>query len=245
MVRNDIPAVPDKFKAPELGADHLPPPRLTQRLGGAGGTPVTLVCAPSGFGKTGLVSHGARDADEPVAWLRLDAEDGDVGDGDVEDGDVEAIARNLVSSVRTVSPDVGDRTHGLLKKRSPVETEEYGRSLLADLNGVTTPFVLVLDDYGSLPPGDVHDVVDEILRHRPTSMRLILIARHDPPLALQELLVAGRASEIRQAALMGILHTLNHYQLPLLSAEFQSPAGDAGTPPDAWHPVRVPEAWDR
>lgn len=44
-----------------------------------------------------------------------------------------------------------------------------------------------------------------------------------------------------QAALVGVLHTLNDYQLPLLSAEFQRPAGDAGPSADAWQPVRLPD----
>ena len=44
-----------------------------------------------------------------------------------------------------------------------------------------------------------------------------------------------------QAALVGVLHTLNDYQLPLLSAEFQRPAGDAGPSTGAWHLVRLPD----
>ena len=44
-----------------------------------------------------------------------------------------------------------------------------------------------------------------------------------------------------QAALMGVLHTLNDYQLPLLSAEFQPPDGDASPTAAAWHPVQLPD----
>ena len=44
-----------------------------------------------------------------------------------------------------------------------------------------------------------------------------------------------------QAALLGILHTLNDYQLPLLSAEFQPAAGDGGPAAAVWRPVRLPD----
>jgi LuxR family maltose regulon positive regulatory protein len=179
LERRDIPAASDKVRLPHVAADHLPRPRLEGRLGGAGCTPVTLVCAPSGFGKTSLVGHWALEADEPVAWLNLDASDGDVA----------IFAHHLVAAVRTVGPDAGEQTRRLLRKRSPVEPSEFGRSILADLDAVAAPFVLVLDDYSSLPPGAVHDVVEEVLRHQPPTMRLVLLARHDPPLAIQELLV--------------------------------------------------------
>jgi len=43
-----------------------------------------------------------------------------------------------------------------------------------------------------------------------------------------------------QAALMGVLHTLNDYQLPLLSAEFQSPREDTGASTNGWQPLSLP-----
>ena len=42
-----------------------------------------------------------------------------------------------------------------------------------------------------------------------------------------------------QAALIGVLHTLNDYQLPLLAAEYQPSGGDGGTK-DRWHPLSLP-----
>jgi len=42
-----------------------------------------------------------------------------------------------------------------------------------------------------------------------------------------------------QAALMGILHTLNGYQLPLLSAEFRALARDVGEAQGTWRPVSL------
>ncbi|MHC4409935.1 MAG: hypothetical protein ACYS0F_13160, partial [Planctomycetota bacterium] len=67
----------------------MPRPRLARMLAGPGCAPVTLVCAPSGFGKTSLVCHWAHTVDQPVAWLTLDA----------DDGNAEAFARDIVAAV--------------------------------------------------------------------------------------------------------------------------------------------------
>ena len=66
-----VPALPDLF---------LPRPRLLAALGQGderGEESVTLVCAPSGFGKTALLSHWAHatagtQRTTGVAWLDLD-----------------------------------------------------------------------------------------------------------------------------------------------------------------------------
>jgi LuxR family maltose regulon positive regulatory protein len=55
-------------------------PRLTERLNAASGSPLTVLSAPAGFGKTtvlaewlaGLEAHGTG-----VAWLSLDQRDND------------------------------------------------------------------------------------------------------------------------------------------------------------------------
>ena len=40
-----------------------------------------------------------------------------------------------------------------------------------------------------------------------------------------------------QAALMGVLHTLNDHYLPLLSAKYRPPTQEGGPPTGAWHLV--------
>ena len=71
-----VPALPDLF---------LPRPRLLTALSHGdepGEDSVTLVCAPSGFGKTALLSHWAHatagtQRGTGVAWLDLDPGDDD------------------------------------------------------------------------------------------------------------------------------------------------------------------------
>ena len=191
MARAEYIEDPERIRPPEIAADYLPRPRLARILSGPGCAPVTLVCAPPGFGKTSLVAHWAGEASEPVAWLSVDAEDGDAGN----------FAQHVIAAVRAISPDTGEQTRRLLRKRNRVEPAEFARALVADLKTVVTPFVLVLEDFSSVESSAVSDAMDELLGGASMAMRLVLIARHDPPLPLHELLRDGRASEIRQSAL--------------------------------------------
>ena len=187
----DGPTALDKDRLPAVGDDHLLRPRLLRRLDRTAGSGITLVCAPPGFGKTSLVARWARGTDETVVWLRLSE----------EDGAVPTFARQFVAAIRAGALEACKKTSRLLRRRRPVEHSEFAEGLLADLQAEPSSFVLVLDDYCAVPSSPVHGVVEEILGHLPASKRMILIARYDPPFAFHDLLVSGRASEIRQADL--------------------------------------------
>src|SRR5512137_2225010 len=66
-----------KLIHPQVRPQRVPRPRLLQRLPAALQVPLTLVCAPAGYGKTTLLVEWARASQVPVAWLTLDAEDND------------------------------------------------------------------------------------------------------------------------------------------------------------------------
>ncbi|MBN1400787.1 MAG: LuxR family transcriptional regulator, partial [Anaerolineae bacterium] len=70
-----------KLHIPSPRPDWVPRPRLIERLnqGLALGRPLTLVCAPAGYGKTTLVAQWLQTVDRPVAWLSLDENDNDIG----------------------------------------------------------------------------------------------------------------------------------------------------------------------
>jgi len=65
-----------KLRVPRLPRGLVTRARLLEPLRDPG-SPVTLVCAPAGFGKSVLVLEWLREADLPVAWLSLDSLDND------------------------------------------------------------------------------------------------------------------------------------------------------------------------
>jgi LuxR family transcriptional regulator, maltose regulon positive regulatory protein len=164
---------------------HIPPtrpgfvvrPQLTDRLtkGTAGAT--VLVCAPAGFGKTALLADWARRDPRPVAWLSLDDADNDPA----------RFWRHVAAALDRVRPGVAGRVAALLQGLQPASFEAVVTTLVNELAGVAEEIVLVLDDYHLIQAPQVHQSLGFLLEHLPTSLRLVLAGRADPPLPLARL----------------------------------------------------------
>jgi len=79
QVRDQIPLLKAKLALPPVQAMSLSRPRLLDLMSEALQRPLTLLCAPAGFGKTTLLSAWVNEAvDRPaVAWVGLDEDDSD------------------------------------------------------------------------------------------------------------------------------------------------------------------------
>ena len=64
-----------KLHCPVAEGDFVCRPRLHEVLDQALDTPLTVVSAPAGYGKSLLVSHWAESRCSPCAWLSLDESD--------------------------------------------------------------------------------------------------------------------------------------------------------------------------
>ena len=67
-----------------------------------------------------------------------------------------------------------------------------------DLDSLSEPLVLVLDDYHLISNTDIHELLDTLLRHPPRSLHLVFVTRHDPAISLPSLRARGWVTEIRQ-----------------------------------------------
>src|SRR6185295_5702714 len=87
--------------------------RLLERLDALTTLPLTLVCAPAGFGKTTLLVDWLARARPRVAWLAVDS----------GDNDPTRFWTYFVSALQRSEPAVGDAALGLLPARhgAPVD----------------------------------------------------------------------------------------------------------------------------
>ncbi len=74
-------------------------------------------------------------------------------------------------------------------------------ALVNPLAELTEEVVLVLDDYHLIQAPAVHASVEFLLQHLPSSLRLVLASRADPPLPLARLRGRGQLAELREADL--------------------------------------------
>ena len=190
--------------------------RLLVRLDAALHTPLTLVAAPAGFGKTTVLadwlaarsfelrvksSELAQTEDtqnsklithnSTVAWLSLD-------DGDNDPG---TFLRYLIAAFQTIAPTVGGTTLALLSAPQPPGPETLLRLLLNDLAALAQESLLVLDDYHLITTPAIHTAMTVLLDHLPPTLHLVIATRADPPLPMARLRARGQLVELRAADL--------------------------------------------
>jgi LuxR family maltose regulon positive regulatory protein len=176
-----------KLYLPRPQPSFVPRPRLVGQLHQGLAGPLTLVCAPAGFGKTALLADWARGSPRPVAWLSLDAGDNDPA----------RFWRHVIAALEEVRPGVGERIAGLLGPPAPPTFEGLVTALINDLAGQPDQVLLVLDDYHLVEAQPVHGSLGFLLEHLPSQMHLVVASRADPPLGLARLRASGQLAELR------------------------------------------------
>ena len=145
--------------------------------------PLTLLAAPPGAGKTVLLgSWIAARPQGPVAWLSLDASDGE--------------HRRFWRAVLEALHRASGRQVGRMRAPSGDRVEVLVAALTAAMPADGTPMVLVLDDFHEVA-GTIHADLELLLRHPLPGLRLVVASRADPPLHLGRLRLQDQLTEIR------------------------------------------------
>jgi len=184
------PLAEAKLAAPRLRPELVDRPRIVQALDAAENAALTLVAAPAGYGKTTAVRAWCASRDAAVAWVTLDATDGD--------------PIRLWTYVATAV----DRVREGLGRAALHRLRHPGTSLGAvvdDLaNGIATfgdELVVVLDELEHVTDAVGLDSLGRAVEHLPSNARLVLVTRSDPPLKLARLRVRGELVELRAGEL--------------------------------------------
>jgi LuxR family transcriptional regulator, maltose regulon positive regulatory protein len=185
---------PVAFAATKLSAPHVPAnlvrrPRLTDRLDHGVQGPLTLLAAPAGAGKSALLSSWvAERPDAMLAWLSLDA----------VDGDRRRFWRGVLEALRRAG--VGDPLASLaVHPTEPVDV--VLPALVNALAALDEPVTLVLDDMHEIDGSPALLDLDRLLRRPPAALRIVISTRSDPTLRLGRLRVAGELTEVRASDL--------------------------------------------
>ena len=187
------PLLETKFHVPVRRRGLVARSRLTERLGRAGESALTLVSAPAGFGKTTLLTDwltATAGDGRTTAWLSLDHSDNDPA----------LFWAYFIAALRTAAPGVGEGALALLSSTgSP--TEAFVVTLLNDLAAVSDEVVVVLDDYHVIEEPQIQEGMAFLVEHLPAQIRLVIASRADPALPLARLRARGELVEIRAADL--------------------------------------------
>ena len=183
---SSFPLIYTKLQRPQIPANLVVRPWLLewpdQRH-----RPLTLVSASAGYGKTTLISSWLEAVDSPSAWVSLDE----------YDDDLIVFLTYFIAAVQTIFPEVGRETLALLGAARLPPLPVLARSLIAELEQLTSPFILVLDDFHVIHDSSIHDLLNELLRHPFQAMHLVIITQRDPPLPITKLRARAQLTEVR------------------------------------------------
>ena len=180
------PILATKLHHPPTYLEVVPRTDLLKQLEEGRKRRLTLVSAPAGYGKSTLVSQWLATCSGPSAWLSLDD----------SDNDLRLFLTYLLCAIQSAAPMVGQRTRTLLEAVNLPPPSDLARYLLTDLDEVTDPFILVLDDYHHIHTQPVHELLSALIDHDAPAMHLVLVTRRDPPLPITRLRARDQLTEI-------------------------------------------------
>lgn len=168
---------------------HVPRARLLSVLDNAREreTPLILLSAGPGTGKTVLLSAWARRHDDAVAWMTVTP----------AENEPHRFWRLFLSAVRARSASADDLPPSVASGGATALLE----SLFMHMPPPVAPLVLIIDDAHVLTHPHVLDGLDCVVHGWYPQLRLVLAARSDPLLPLHRYRLAGRMCELRAADL--------------------------------------------
>ena len=182
-----LPIIQTKLHRPPLPRDLVARPRLTNLLDRQLQRPLTLVSAPAGYGKSTLISGWVENVDCSVAWVSLDE----------QDSDIVVFISYFLGAIQSFFPTVGADTRAMIQSFELPPLAVIFRTLINELSHIKTDFIVVLDDYHRIRSTSVHNFIEELLRHPPQNLHLVIGTRIDPPISLSSLRAYGKLTEIR------------------------------------------------
>jgi ATP/maltotriose-dependent transcriptional regulator MalT/DNA-binding SARP family transcriptional activator len=168
-----------KLLPPRAVSELLERPRLTEKLRLNLNSPVTMVAADAGCGKTTLIADFVRNQSRPTVWYQLDH----------TDADPFVFLGYIAQGIKNFAPEFGETIFPYLSEANEdlVRYPERAVDLLLNeiLQTIEQPFILVLDDYHHIGRETVvHKLVDRLLQYSSDMLHLIITTRDLPPLAI-------------------------------------------------------------
>ncbi|MCP5096123.1 MAG: hypothetical protein GY943_11260, partial [Chloroflexi bacterium] len=179
-----------KLYIPPIRPLHIPRPRLINKLQQGLDGKVTLISAPAGFGKTTTLVQWLHTCEQTAVWLSLDT----------ADNDLFTFFSYLAATVSPL-PDSGHQLHTRLPEQQTISAHHLMKAFLQDVTAVSTPFILVLDDYHTITNPDIEQTISWLIAHMPPIMHLVLASRAEPEFLLSRLCVQGQLTELREVDL--------------------------------------------
>jgi ATP/maltotriose-dependent transcriptional regulator MalT len=184
---DDFVAVRTKVVVPELRRGQVARRELIRTLETGRTRKLTLVCAPTGFGKTSALAAWAAASPARFGWVSLDE----------SDDDPVRFWSYVVAAIESAAPEVPGTAARRLRAPGVSVADEVLPVLVNQLAQVARPLVVVLDDYHEIGDEAVHAGMTYLLDRLAPNVHVVVAGQADPPLALGRLRARGELHEVR------------------------------------------------
>jgi ATP/maltotriose-dependent transcriptional regulator MalT/DNA-binding SARP family transcriptional activator len=214
----------------------LPPPRsaiihrdrLIDLLATHTSRRVTVVSAPAGYGKTTLLLDFAQGSRATVCWYALDE----------RDRDLRTFLGYWVACGRVCFPSFGDQVKEALDGGEEIGRERWVDLMVAAIEEVDEPFLLVLDDFHHLDEAtpDLQQVLEGLTYRLPAHCHVVLSTRTQPNVSVLPLMtVRQEVARLEAADFAFTCEEVAQLYREVLDKEI--------LPDDAQHLADVTEGW--
>ncbi len=156
-----------KLIVPALPPDRVARAGIDAALTATEGIPLTVLCAPVGFGKTLAAATWMHHTRMPVAWLNLDEQDADPA----------RLFTHLVMALRSVHPGFAPELDAMIALSHEQSGVALGEALSEALIDLPERTGIVLDDAHVLQGGDALALIAELLRFPLPLLHLVVTTR--------------------------------------------------------------------
>ena len=200
-----------KLFTPSVRPNLVSRSRLLEQLNFGLQKPLTLVSAPAGYGKTTLLTEWIASLQKSkgtqsskICWLSLDEGDNDPA----------LFLNYLIAAFKSGNADVEARA--MLNSFPIPPLQVILGTLINELNDLTVPVHLVLDDYQCITNPIIHEGMSYFLDHIPPTVHLVIATRVDPPFTLARLRARNQLTEIRAAELRFTLNEIADFFIEIM-----------------------------
>ncbi len=191
-MQNNSIILTTKLHPPTVCSDHIHRARLLDKLEkDYKSKPLSLVCAPAGYGKSYLVGRWLSERGIKTCWISFNE----------EDNSLQAFLAYLIASIKNTFHESLSEIEKLSTVANPPPLEILVTVLINEIEQIEENFVLVFDDYHRINKSTIHNFIIDFLKYPPSNLHLCIISRKDPPLKLNSFRVYNQMNEVRMSDL--------------------------------------------
>ncbi len=174
-----------KVNVPVVPRQLVTRPRLTRKMI----TPLTLIYAPSGFGKSTLINDWKQSCGFPVAWLTLDT----------SNNHLKQFWFSIIMAMNTTGHEFGKDLYDYLHTSPHPNAEAIALRFMADIKSLQEriPLVgLVIDDFHRINHSEIYASVQFLFEQMPANFQLVIAGHSKPPFSMGSLRARGMLTEL-------------------------------------------------